>query len=181
VRPRKNEPWTAITYPQDFSDEGAGLGTQTVLRLRRIIHARREGYNISAIVLACGLGPEVSKYPKQTRPFSEMMKDWLIAEGTFPPEKIYCSANHKAWNCMEVTLEMIKMIESKALSQNVLVASTGFHIFPRMWATWTLLCRGKRDWNLAFAPAWDGTYDMPHELAGTVKYIPMALWYRHKI
>jgi hypothetical protein len=37
VRPRKKELWTAITYPQDFSDKGAGLGPQTILRLQRII------------------------------------------------------------------------------------------------------------------------------------------------
>jgi hypothetical protein len=181
VRPPKNEPWTAITYPQDFSGEGVGLGTQTILRLQRIVQARHEGYNINAIVLACGLGPEVSKYPKQTRPFSEMMRDWLVAEGTFPVGMIHCSANLKAWNCIEVTLETIKMIKAKALSKNALVASTGYHIYPRMWTTWTLLCGGKRNWNLAFAPAWNGTYNMPHELAGTVKYIPMALWYRRKV
>ena len=100
MRPPKNEPWTAITYPQDFSGEGVGLGTQTILRLQRIVQARHEGYNINAIVLACGLGPEVSKYPKQTRPFSEMMRDWLVAEGTFPVGMIHCSANLKAWNCI---------------------------------------------------------------------------------
>lgn len=178
---KTNEPWTAITYPQDFSEDGAGLGAQTILRLKRIVLARREGYNIRAIVLACGLEPEISKYPRQNRPFSEMMKDWLVAEGTFPADMIYCSTNHKAWNCMEVTLETVQMIKALGLPRNVLVASTGFHIFPRMWTAWVLLCGGKKGWKLTFAPAWDGTYDALHELGGTVKYIPMALWYRWKI
>jgi len=44
-----------------------------------------------------------------------------------------------------------------------------------------MLCGWKRGWRLAFLPAWEGTYDLPHELAGTVKYIPLALWHRGKI
>jgi len=177
----KQEPWTAITYPQDFSGAGAGLGPQTILRLQRIVRARREGYNICAVVLACGLGPDTHEYPNQTRSFANMMKEWLVNEGTFSADMIHCSSNDKAWNCIEVTLEMIKMIKAKGLSKNVLVASTGFHIFPRMWSTWVLLCGRKPGWKLAFLLAWEGTYDLPHELAGTVKYIPMALWYRGKI
>src|ERR1700722_20133219 len=106
---RKNDPWTAITYPQDFSDGGAGLGLQTILRLQRIVRARREGYNICAIVLACGLGPDVKAYPKQTRTFADMMAEWLVKEGTFPADMIHCSADRKVWNCIEATLEMIKM------------------------------------------------------------------------
>jgi hypothetical protein len=82
---------------------------------------------------------------------------------------------------MEVTLEMISMIKEAGLPRNVLVASTGFHIYPRMWATWILLCGGRKDWKLAFAPAWDGKYDALHELAGTVKYVPLALWHRWRI
>jgi len=109
-----------------------------------------------------------------------MMKDWLVAEGTFPADTIHCSTNHAAWNCMEVTLEMIKMIKAQGLSRNVLVVSTGFHIYPRMWMTWILLCGGKGNWKLGFAPAWDGTYSIPHEIGGTIKYIPLALWHRGK-
>jgi hypothetical protein len=127
------------------------------------------------------LGPDVNEYPKQTKSFAEMMRAWLVAEGTFTAETIHCSTNNRVWNCIEATLEMIKMIKDRGLSRNVLVVSTGFHIFPRMWSTWVLLCGGKRGWKLAFAPAWDGTYDLPHELGGTVKYIPMALWHRGKI
>ena len=171
-------PWTAITYPQDFSGQGAGLGPQTILRLKRIVAARREGYDIRAIVLACGIGPDMTQHPKQTRPFAEMMKEWLVAEGTFPTDMIHSSTNNKAWNCIEVTLEMIEMIKATGLSRNVLVVSTGFHIYPRMWSTWVLLCGGKKNWKLGFVPAWDGTYNFPHELGGTIKYIPMALWYR---
>jgi hypothetical protein len=178
---RKNEPWTAITYPQDFSGEGAGLGPQTILRLQRIIQAHREGYNIRAVVLACGLGPDKKEYPRQTRSFADMMGEWLIKEGTFPADMIHCSTNDNAWNCIEVTLEMIQMIKAKRLPKNVLVASTGCHIYPRMWSTWVLLCGGKPDWKLAFAPAWDGTCDLPHELAGTVKYVPLALWHRRNV
>jgi hypothetical protein len=178
---KKTKVWTAITYPQDFSDAGAGLGPQTILRLNKILQSRHEGYSIGSIVLACGLGPEVSKYPKQTRPFAEMMKEWLVAEGTFPADMIHCSADNRVWNCIEATMEMIKIIKEKNLPKNVLVVSAGFHIFPRMWATWILLCGGKKDWKLSFAPAWDGTYDLPHELGGTVKYVPMAVWYRRKI
>jgi len=178
---QKNEPWTAITYPQDFSGAGAGLGPQTILRLRRIVQARREGYNIRAVVLACGLGPDKQEYPQQTRSFAEMMGEWLLQEGTFTTDMIHCSTNDQAWNCMEVTLEMIQMIQTKGLPKNVLVASTGYQIYPRMWATWVLLCGGKRGWKLAFAPAWEGTYDLPHELAGTVKYVPLALWHRYQI
>jgi hypothetical protein len=177
---RKSEPWTAITYPQDFSGQGADLGAQTILRLQRMIQARREGYNIQAVVLACGLGPDRKEYPLQTRPFAGMMREWLIREGTFPADMIHCSSSHEVWNCIEATLEMIRMIQTKRLPKNVLVVSTGRHIFPRMWLTWVLLCGGKRDWRLAFAPAWNGTYDLPHELAGTVKYIPLALWHRGK-
>jgi hypothetical protein len=181
MHPDKNAPWTAITYPQDFSGAGAGLGAQTILRLQRLVLARQQGWNITAIVLACGIGPDMRKHPKQTRPFADMMKEWLVAEGTFPTDLIRCSANHKAWNCMEVTLEMLKMIKAQGLSRNVLVASTGFHIYPRMWMTWFLLCGGRKDWRLGFTPAWEGTYNIPHELGGTIKYIPMALWYRGKI
>lgn len=181
MRSRRHEPWTAITYPQDFSEEGAGLGPQTILRLKRLVLARRQGYDIQSIVLACGLGPDISEYPRQTRLFADMMGEWLVTEGTFSADKIHCSTNNRAWNCIEVTLEMIKMIKEKGLSRNVLVVSTGFHIFPRMWSTWVLLCGGRRDWKLAFAPAWDGRYGILHELGGTVKYIPMALWYRGKI
>ena len=178
---RKNEPWTAVTYPQDFSGQGAGLGPQTVLRLQRIVQARREGYNIQAVVLACGLGPDREEYPQQTRSFAEMMGEWLVKEGTFPAAMIHCSANHQVWNCIEVTLEMIGMIQEKGLPKNVLVASTGRHLYPRMWSTWVLLRGGKRGWKLAFAPAWEGTYDLTHELAGTVKYVPLALWHRGRV
>ena len=177
----KNLPWTAITYPQDFSDEGAALGPQTILRLKRIVRTKQEGFDIRAIVLTCGIGPDIREYPKQTRPFSEMMKDWLVVEGTFSTEMIFCSANHKTWNCIETTLEMVNVIQANKLPQNVLVVSTGFHIFPRMWTTWQLLCGRKKSWRIAFAPDWDGTYNALHELAGTVKYIPMALWYRCRI
>jgi hypothetical protein len=175
------EGWTAVTYPQDFSDQGASLGPQTILRLKKIVLARRQGCNIRAIVLACGLGPDKHEYPRQTRSFAAMMKDWLVNEGAISADMIHCSANDQVWNCIEVTVEMIKMIKAMGLSKNVLVISTGFHIFPRMWSTWVLLCGRKRDWKLTFLPAWEGTYDLLHELAGTVKYIPMALWYRSKV
>lgn len=170
-----------MTYPQDFSEAGAAMGPQTILRLKRLVRARQQGYNIGAIVLACGIGPDVSEYPKQSRPFSEMMRDWLIAEGTFSADMIHCSPNHKAWNCIEVTLETIRVVKARGLPRNVLVASTGFHIYPRMWTTWTLLCGGKIDWKLAFEPDWEGTYSTVHELLGTCKYIPMGLWYRSRI
>ena len=179
--PDKNTAWTAITYPQDFSAEGAGLGPQTILRLQRIVQARREGYNIRAVVVACGLGPDTKEYPHQTRSFAAMMGEWLVREGTFSSDTIHCSPNLKAWNCIEVTLEMISLIQARQLPRNVLVVSTGYHIYPRMWSTWVLLCGGRRNWKLAFAPAWNGTYDLPHELAGTVKYIPLALWHRYRI
>jgi len=180
MAPRKNKPWTAITYPQDFSDEGAGLGPETILRLKRIIRARREGCDIKAIVFACGLGPEVQKYPKQVLPFDAMMRDWLVAEGTFPADVIHCSPDHKVWNCIEATLEMIRVIQKKKLPRNVLVVSAGFHIYPRMWLTWILLCGGRKDWKLAFAPAWEGKSGFLHEIGGTIKYIPLALWHRGK-
>lgn len=181
VHLRKDNPWTAITYAQDFCDEGAGLGAQSILRLQAIASARDEGYNLRAVVLAGGLRPKISEYPKQTKPLAEMMGDWLVTEGKFPPDLVHRSTNNKAWNCIEATLEMIHMIKTQSLPQNVLVISTGFHIFPRMWATWVLLCGGKKDWQLGFLPAWHGTYGVLHELGGTVKYIPIALWYRGKI
>jgi len=149
--------------------------------LKRFILARRQGYNVQAIVLAGGLGPDTDEYPRQTRAFADMMGEWLVKEGTFSEEMIHCSPNQRAWNCMDVTLEMIKTIKAKSLPQNVLVVSTGFHLFPRMWTAWVLLCGGRRDWRLAFAPAWEGTCNVLHELAGTIKYIPIALWYRRKI
>lgn len=173
------KPWTAITYAQDFSAEGASLGPQTILRLKKIVDARNDGYNIRAVVLAGGLGPDTREYPKQTRAFSAMMAEWLVNDGKLPAETIYYS--DKGWNCIEVTLEMIRQIKINGLPRNVLIVSTGFHIFPRMWTTWYLLCAGKRDWSLACAPEWTGTYDLWHELAGTIKYIPMALWYRRRI
>ncbi len=149
--------------------------------MKRIVLARRQGYNIGAVVLAGGLGPDTDEYPRQTRAFADMMGKWLAREGTFSQDLIHCSTNQRAWNCMEVTLEMIKTIKAKSLPQNVLVVSTGLHLFPRMWTAWVLLCGGRGDWRLAFAPAWEGTYSLLHELAGTIKYIPMALWYRGKI
>src|ERR1035437_2081862 len=134
---KQSLPWTAITYPQDFSDEGAALGPQTILRLQRIVTAEKNGeYMISSVVLACGIGPDKDQYPRQTLSFSDMMKRWLIDEGTFPSTVIYSSSNHQAWNCIEVTLEMIRMIKEKDLPRNILVISTGFHIYPRMWTTW---------------------------------------------
>jgi tartrate dehydratase beta subunit/fumarate hydratase class I family protein len=175
----KRKPWTAITYAQDFSEQGAALGPQTILRLKKIVESRDQGYNIRAVVLAGGLGPDVAEYPKQTKAFSAMMAEWLVAEGNFSKETVYHSDH--GWNCIEVTLEIIRQIKMNRLPQNVLVVSTGLHIFPRMWTTWVLLCSGKRDWDLAFAPDWTGTYDLWHELAGTVKYIPMGLWYRWKV
>jgi tartrate dehydratase beta subunit/fumarate hydratase class I family protein len=170
--------WTAVTYAQDFSEEGASLGPQTILRLRKIVDARNGGYNIRAVVLAGGFGPEISEYPKQTRAFSAMMAEWLTAEGKMEADTVYHS--DQGWNCIEVTMEMIRQIKVKHLPKNVLVVSTGFHIFPRMWTTWTLLCAGKKGWSLAFVPDWTGTYDIWHERAGTAKYIPMAIWYRLK-
>jgi hypothetical protein len=175
----KEKSWTAVTYAQDFSEEGAALGPQTILRLKRIVEARNEGYTIKAIALAGGIGPETPKYPKQTRPFAIMMEDWLVAEGKFPRETIYCDV--KSWNCIEATMGMIRLIKENRLSQNVLVISTGRHLFPRMWTTWTLLCGGRKDWSLGFIPEWKGAYDLLHELGGTIKYIPMSLWHRWKI
>jgi tartrate dehydratase beta subunit/fumarate hydratase class I family protein len=175
----KRKPWTAITYAQDFSGEGAALGPQTILRLKKIVDARNDGYNIAAVVLAGGLGPDVAEYPKQTKAFSAMMAEWLAVEGKLPASALYHS--DRGWNCIEVTMEMIRQIKFNRLPQNVLVVSTGFHIFPRMWTTWVLLCARKKGWSLAFVPDWTGAYDMLHELLGTAKYIPMALWYRRKI
>lgn len=171
--------WTAITYAQDFSEDGAALGPQTILRLKRIVAVGSEGYNIKAIVLAGGIGPNTLEYPKQTVPFAKMMENWLVAEGKFPREIIYCDI--KAWNCIEATLGMIWLIKENRLPQNVLVVSAGRHIFPRMWSTWVLLCGGKKDWNLVFVPEWKGTYNLLHELGGTIKYIPMSVWHRRDI
>lgn len=175
----KQKSWTAITYAQDFSGEGAGLGPQTILRLKRIMEARATGYNIEAIVLAGGIGPDKEEYPKQTRPFAEMMKEWLVTEGKFPANKIYCDV--ESWNCIEATIGMIRVIKENKLPQNVLVVSTGGHIYPRMWTAWTLLCGRKSGWSLGFVPDWKGAYDLLHELGGTVKYIPMSLWYRRGV
>lgn len=175
----KQKAWTAVTYAQDFSREGASLGPQTILRLKKIASARDSGYNIDAVVLAGGLGPDVAEYPRQTRAFSAMMAEWLVDEGKLPSEKVYHS--DQGWNCIEVTLEMIRQIKANRLSQNVLVVSTGFHIYPRMWTAWTLLCAGKRNWSIAFVPEWAGSYGFIHEFLGTVKYVPMALWYRGKV
>jgi hypothetical protein len=170
--------WTAVTYPQDFSEEGASLGPQTILRLQKIVSVQRQGgFRVSDIVLACGMCP-TPEYPRQTRSFGIMMKKWLIAEGTFTADAIHSSPNYRVWNCIQSTLEMIRMIEARDLPRNVLVVSTGFHIYPRMWMTWKILLGCNRRWKLAFAPAWNGTFGLFHELGGTIKYIPMALWYR---
>jgi len=171
--------WTAVTYAQDVSQEGAALGPQTILRLKKIVDFRNQYFNIRDVVLAGGLGPDVAEYPKQTRAFSAMMADWLAMEGSFSATDIYHS--DQGWNCIEVTLEMIRQIKLNRLPQNVLVVSAGFHIFPRMWSTWTLLCGGKKGWSLGYVPDWTGTCDILHELGGTAKYIPMAIWYRQKI
>lgn len=179
--PDKQTPWTAITYAQDFRDEGAALGAQSILRLRAIASARNDGYDIRAVALAGGLRPKLKEYPKQTRPLAQMMGEWLVTEEKFPADMVHQSTNNKAWNCIEVTLELIRMIKTGGMPQNVLIVSTGFHIYPRMWTTWVLLCGGKRGWKLGFLPAWQGTYGVFHELAGTVKYIPMSLWYRHTV
>jgi len=174
--------WTAVTYPQDFSHNGAELGPQTILRLRRLVSARKNAeYGIGSIVLACGIGPDRHEYPRQSISFANMMKKWLVTEGTFRDDMIHCSPNHRVWNCIEVTLEMIRMVKEMGLPKNILIVSTGFHIYPRMWTTWKLLCPRSKGWNLRFAAAWDGTYGVFHELAGTAKYIPMALWHRNKI
>lgn len=179
MAPDKSTSWTAITYAQDFSGQGSGLGPQTILRLNAIVKALQEGYNITAIVLAGTVGPEAKKYPNQTRPLATMMVEWLVTEGKIPPTLIHSSTD--AWNCIEVTLEMIRVIKQDNLSRNMLVISASGHIYPRMWTTWKLLCGGKKEWRLGFLPARDGTSDLLHELGGTVKYIPMSLWYRGKI
>lgn len=179
MAPDKQKSWTAITYAQDFSNQGADLGPQTILRLNAIVKARNEGYNITSIVLAGSVGPETKKYPKQTRPLATMMQEWLVTEGKIPAGMIQIST--AAWNCIEVTLEMIRVIKKNNLSRNVLVVSTGGHIYPRMWTTWILLCGGKKDWHLGFLPNSEGTCDLLHEWLGTVKYIPLSLCYRGKI
>ena len=132
-------------------------------------------------MLAGGIGPETKKYPRQTRSFADMMGEWLVKQGGFSPDQVHCSQNQTVWNCIEVTLEMIDLIKKKHLPRQVLVVSTGYHVYPRMWTTWVLLCGAKKKWKLGFIPAWEGTYDLLHELGGTVKYIPMALWYRRGI
>jgi hypothetical protein len=176
---REYRRWTAITYPQDFSDSGASLGPQTILRLQKIVDTKNEGgYPITDVVLACGMGPDTHEYPRQTRSFALMMKEWLVMEGTFSQESIHCSGDDNVWNCIQATMEMLSIIKQLGLSRNVLVVSTGFHIYPRMWVTWRLLCTGVNGWKLAFVPAWDGTYDLLHEALGTVKYFAMASWYR---
>lgn len=178
----KNLPWTAITYPQDFSLGGLELGKKTISRLQQIILTKCEGkYNISAIALASGFGPDKDEYPKQQRSFESMMKDWLISNGEIPDKIVYCSHNAKVWNCIEMTLEIIRMIKAHNLPKNVLVVSNYFHIYPRMWITWMILCSGKSGWNLAFCPERKGTSEFFHELGGTIKYIPLALWYRHNV
>jgi|GEM_PF-5333223 len=170
--------WVAVTYPQDFSFRGASLGPQTILRLQRLVDAKHaKKIKISHVILACGMCPNKKKFPLQTHSFASMMQEWLIHEGTFSREQILCSDNHKVWNCIEVTLEMIRMIRHHQLPENVLIVSTGFHIFPRMWITWRLLTSGK-SWSIGAVPEWTGTYGIIHELFGTIKYIPMALWYR---
>ncbi|MEI6057417.1 MAG: hypothetical protein WCQ60_00415 [bacterium] len=171
--------WTAVTYPQDFCEHGAALGPQTILRLQKLVDTQKQGrFQISHVVLACGIGPDTQEYPQQVKSFAVMMKDWLVAEGTFDANVIHCSKNDNVWNCIEVTIEMIRVIRGFNLSRNILVVSTGFHLYPRMWVTWKLICRRKHCWNVAFVPAWKGTYSIVHELLGTVKYIPIALWYR---
>jgi hypothetical protein len=172
--------WTGVSYPQDFSNQGATIGPQTILRLRRLIRAHsQENFIIKDIVFACGIRPHAHEYPLQKDTFSEMMKEWILTQGNwFSPESIHCSPNIQAWNCIESTLEMIHIINTRNLSRNVLVVSTGFHIYPRMWVTWKILCPKSDGWNLHFVSAWEGSYGIFHELAGTAKYIPMALWYR---
>jgi hypothetical protein len=175
----KKQSWTVVTYPQDFSNEGASLGPQTILRLQKIVDIRAQGtVPISSVVLACGLSPDVHRYPFQRKSFALMMKEWLIGEGGINPEIIHCSQNDGVWNCIEVTMEDIRLINVLGLSHNVLVVSTGFHIYPRMWVTWKILCSNNSRWHVKFVPIWGGSYKIFHELGGTVKYIPMALWYR---
>ncbi len=171
--------WTVVTYPQDFSNNGGDLGPQTILRLEKLVETYNLGkYKISAIVLACGLGPNKYEYPNQSESFAVMMKRWLVNEGSIDPSIIHCSQNDRVWNCIEVTLEMTDMINRSHLSRNILVVSTGFHIYPRMWITWKILCSMNDSWKSAYIPAWNGKYSIIHESAGTVKYLVLALWYR---
>jgi len=177
-----NHSWTAITYPQDFSDEGLGLGEKTIYRLRKIVDVKQDRtYNIQAIVLASGFGPDRDEYPNQHKSFEAMMAEWLISEGKISKEIIHCSNNPKVWNCIEMTLEMIHIMKTRNLPKNVLIVSNYHHIYPRMWTTWMLLCGKKYGWRLAFCPENNGTSKFFHEIGGTVKYIPMALWHRHSI
>lgn len=178
---KHQQSWTVVTYPQDFSDKGAGLGAQTILRLQKIVDTQKRGdIHIAHIVLAGGIGPDRKEYPEQRESFARMMRDWLVEEGTFNSGVIHYSKNDIAWNCIEVTVEMLKIIKGFNLPRNILVVSTGFHVYPRMWTTWKIICSKKRGWRLAFIPAWNGTYGAVHELLGTVKYIPLALWYRFR-
>ena len=179
TKPNSKKEWVAITYPQDFSGLGRGLGEQTILRLECMVTAYKDdGYNISHIILACGIGPDRKEYPYQTQPFATMMKEWLVKEGTFSANMIHCSSDDNVWNCIDVTLEIIRMISDLGLPRNILIVSTGLHIYPRMWVTWKILCPKSRGWTLEFIPAWDGKVGILHELAGTIKYIPLSLWYR---
>lgn len=174
--------WTAITYPQDFSDEGAQLGHETILRLKKLVSIRKENkYSIKSVVLASGMCPNENLFPLQTEPFEILMKRWLVAEGTFSATEIFCGHDLTTWNCLEMTLTMIKVIKEHQLPKNVLVISAGGYIYPRLWITWKLLCRRKPDWNLAFAPEWSGKYSIAHEIFGTLKYLPLAAWHRSRI
>jgi hypothetical protein len=170
--PGKNQPWTATVLPYEFGLDGNSVGPQTALRLKRLVNEHVAGNrNIPNVILAAGFAPLGIRTARQTRTFSEMMREWLVDEGTFLPEQIHKSPDTTVWTSIGESLEVIRMIEEMGLSRNILVVSTWNHIYPRMWITWHLLLLFRPGWHVDFATTKNCSVGMTHELLGTVKYI----------
>ena len=179
VPPLRKNPWTALVLPYEFGPDGISLCPQTVGRLERLVSAVRvDGYNIPAVVLAAGLPPaywsDRDSCP-HTMPFSDLMYSWLVAEKTFHFEQIHVSNDAHVWTSWSEINEAISMIERFELPRNILVVSTGNHVYPRLWLTCRILLAFKKGWHVRFCPTWKYRVGMTHELLGTVKYMPMSI------
>jgi hypothetical protein len=174
--PGKEYPWTGFVLPYEFGPDGNSVGPQTALRLKRLVKEHVAGNrNIPNVILAAGFAPLGIRTARQTRTFSEMMREWLVDEGTFLPEQIHKSPDSTVWTSIGESLEVIRMIEEMGLSRNILVVSTWNHIYPRMWITWHLLLLFRPGWHVDFATTKKCSVGWEHELLGTVKYVWKSL------
>ncbi len=164
MRQNREKVWTLFVLPCDTANEGKTIGVETLIRLEAVLDATKK-FPVSDIVITAGISPD--KESGMIEPFTILMEKKLRELGVKIP--IHKSENMKTWTSFEETLEAMRMIWEKNFFTNVLVVSTGFHIYPRLWVMWKIL--KPPGWKVKFFPAWEGSVDFLHEFLGTFAYI----------